>query len=114
MLEGADGATSTVEAPYQATDCAGLPFAPRIEATVGKRGADRARARRRRCACVVTVPAGQAATAVANVGLPPALGIDLRRLAKACAPAAFAASACPATRAHRHGDGDDAAAADAR
>ena len=38
VLEGADGGTATVTAPYQATDCAGLPFAPRLEATIGARG----------------------------------------------------------------------------
>ena len=96
VLEGVDGATATVEAPYQATDCAGLPFAPRIEATVGKRGAT-AVGKAPPLRVTVIVPAGQAATSVANVGLPPALGIDLRRLAKACAPTAFAAGSCPAT-----------------
>lgn len=96
VLEGVDGSTATVEAPYQATDCAGLPFSPRIEATVGKRGAT-AVGKAPPLRVTVIVPAGQAATSVANVGLPPALGIDLRRLAKACAPTAFAAGACPAT-----------------
>ena len=38
VLEGADGGTATVTAPYQATDCAGLPFAPKLEATIGARG----------------------------------------------------------------------------
>jgi hypothetical protein len=96
VLEGVDGATATVEAPYQATDCAGLPFSPRIEATIGKRGLT-AKGKAPALRVLVTVPAGNAATAVANVGLPPVLGTDLKRLAKACAPAVFAASACPAT-----------------
>ncbi|MDA0161540.1 hypothetical protein OM076_14785 [Solirubrobacter ginsenosidimutans] len=95
VLEGADGGTSTVTAPYQATDCAGLPFSPRIEATIGKRG-QTAPGKAPALRVVVTVPAGNAATAVANVGLPPVLTADLKRLAKACAPAVFAASACPA------------------
>ena len=96
VLEGVDGATATVEAPYQATDCAGLPFSPRIEATVGKRGATAA-GKAPPLRVTVLVPEGQAATAVANVGLPAAIGIDLKRLAKACSQAAFSANACPAT-----------------
>ncbi|WP_028062592.1 hypothetical protein [Solirubrobacter soli] len=96
VLEGVDGATATVEAPYQATDCAGLPFSPRIEAVAGKRGATAVGAAPP-LRVTVLVPAGQAATSVANVGLPPALGIDLKRLAKACSPTAFAAGSCPAT-----------------
>ena len=95
MLEGVDGATSTVAAPYQATDCAGLPFSPKIEATIGKRG-QTAKGKAPALKVVVIVPAGHAATAIANVGLPPVLGTDLKRLGKACAPATFAASACPA------------------
>src|SRR4029077_4022672 len=86
VVDGVDGATATVDAPYQATDCAGLPFSPRIEATAGKRGATGV-GKAPPLRVTVIVPAGQAATSVANVGLPAALGIDLRRLAKACAPA---------------------------
>jgi hypothetical protein len=98
VLEGVDGASATVEAPYQATDCAGLPFAPRIEATVGKRGATAA-GKAPPLHVTVTVPEGQAATAVANVGLPRAIGVDLRRLSKACGLAAFTANACaPSSR----------------
>jgi hypothetical protein len=96
VLEGVDGATSTVTAPYQATDCAGLPFSPKIEATIGKRG-ETAKGKAPALHVVVTVPAGNAATQIANVGLPPVLGTDLKRLGKACAPATFAASACPAS-----------------
>jgi hypothetical protein len=96
VLAGVDGATATVEAPYQATDCAGLPFSPRIAAVAGKRGATAAR-KAPPLRVTVLVPAGQAATSVANVGLPPALGIDLKRLAKACPPTAFAAGSCPAS-----------------
>jgi len=96
VLEGADGATATVTAPYQATDCAGVGFSPRLEATVGRRGKTGAGAAAQLRA-VITVPAGQASTAVANVGLPPPLATDLSRLSKACAPDAFAAGACPAS-----------------
>ena len=85
---GVGGTVATVSAPYAATDCAGLAFSPKLEATLGARGktkvglvpaaegrdhrAGRARARRRsrtwrcrRCSA-----------------------LDLKKLSKACAPAA--------------------------
>ena len=79
VLDGTDGSTATVTAPYQASDCAGLRFSPRLEATAGARGktGEGASAPLR---VVITVPAGHAATAVASVGLPRAFGIDLRGL----------------------------------
>ena len=48
MLEAADGGTvARVSAPYQATDCAGLTFSPKLEATLGARGKTKwARSRR--------------------------------------------------------------------
>ncbi len=96
IIDGADGASASASAPYQATDCAGLPFAPRIEATVGARGKTGSGAAAPLRA-VITVPAGNAATASAAVDLPNAIGLDIRKLAQACAPAAFAANACPAS-----------------
>ena len=96
MLDGTDGSTATVTAPYQASDCAGLRFAPRLEATVGARGKT-GKGASAPLRVVITVPAGHAATAVASVGLPRAFGIDLRGLGKACPAAAFAAAACPAS-----------------
>ena len=93
VLEGAEGATATVTAPYQATDCEGLPFAPRLEATVGARGKTRIGAFAPLHA-VITVPAGHAATAIAEVDLPSAVSIDLQRLSKACAPGV---ASCPAS-----------------
>jgi hypothetical protein len=96
VLDGADGATATVTAPYQATDCAGLRFAPRLEATVGARGSTGAGAHPP-LRTVITVPAGQSSTASAKVDLPTAIGIDLKQLAKACAPQLYAAGACPAS-----------------
>jgi hypothetical protein len=95
VLEGTGGSTAVVTAPYQATDCAGLPFRPRIEATVGKRGAT-TRRKAPPLKVSVIVPAGNAATAVADVALPPAIGADLKKLATACPPATLAANACPA------------------
>jgi hypothetical protein len=96
VLDGVDGAQATVAAPYQATDCAGLRFTPRLDATVGARGKTRAGVTAPLHA-VITVPDGQSSTAQADVALPSAIAIDLPRLSKACAPAQFAAHACPAS-----------------
>jgi hypothetical protein len=96
LLDGVNGGSATVTAPYQATDCLGLPFAPRLEATVGARGKT-ASGSHPPLSTVVTVPDGQAATAVAKVDLPNAIGIDLMQLAKACPEAAYAAGTCPAS-----------------
>ena len=96
ILEGADGSSATVTAPYQATDCAGLRFSPRLEATVGARGKTR-KGDAAPLRAVITVPAGQSSTAVAAVTLPKAIVTDIKRLAKACKPEAFAAGACPAS-----------------
>jgi hypothetical protein len=96
VLDGSDGATATVTAPYQATDCAGLRFAPKLEAVVGRRGATGVGAYAPLRA-VITVPAGQAATSSARVDLPRAIAIDLRRLSKACGPDLYAAGTCPAS-----------------
>jgi hypothetical protein len=96
ILEGADGSSATVTAPYQATDCAGLRFAPKLEATVGARGKTASGAHPP-LRTVITVPAGQASTAVAKVDLPKAIAIDLRQLAKACPADRYAAGTCPAS-----------------
>ena len=95
VLDGVDGGLATVTAPYQATDCAGLLFAPKLEATVGARGKT-GKGARAPIHAVITVPDGQSSTARADVALPSAIAIDLPRLAKACGPAQFAAHACPA------------------
>ena len=96
ILEGADGSSATVTAPYQATDCAGLKFSPRLEATVGARGKT-GKGKAAPLRAVISVPAGQSSTAVAVVTLPKAFATNTTRLAKACQPAAFAAGACPAS-----------------
>lgn len=95
-LTGVGGTVATASAPYAATDCAGLRFSPKIEATVGARGKTGAGSFPPLKA-VISVPAGQSSTAVAEVSLPPALGLDLKKLQKACAPAQFQGGACPAT-----------------
>src|ERR1700754_1247559 len=43
---------------------------------------------------IITVPAGQASTASADVALPPSLGIDLKRLSTACPAEKFVTGTC--------------------
>jgi hypothetical protein len=96
ILEGAGGSSATVTAPYQATDCAGLKFSPRLEATVGARGKT-GKGKAAPLRAVISVPAGQSSTATAIVTLPQAIATNVKRLANACQPAAFTAGTCPAS-----------------
>jgi hypothetical protein len=77
VLEGSGGAVAAPTAPYQATDCAGLPFAPRVGATIGS-------ARRPALRTVITVPPGQAATQTAAVTIPRGIGVDLGAIEHIC------------------------------
>lgn len=95
-LEGVGGTVAKVSAPYHATDCAGLKFSPKLEATIGARGKTAA-GTFPPLKAVITVPDGQSSTAVADVTLPPTLGLDLKKLAKACAPAQFQSGTCANT-----------------
>jgi hypothetical protein len=90
-LTGESGAAATVAAPYQATDCASLPFKPVLQATLGARNRTRSGSFAPLKA-VITVPAGQASTAIAEVTLPAILSLDLNRLNKS----ACASEPCPA------------------
>jgi hypothetical protein len=85
VLESAGGAVATPTAPYQATDCAGLPFAPRVSARIGSR-------RKPALRTVITVPPGHAATRQAAVTLPRGVSPDLEQVRAVCQPGA----ACPA------------------
>jgi hypothetical protein len=96
LLDGAGGSSATVSAPYQATDCLGLHFAPHLEASIGARGKT-ASGVHAPLSTVITVPDGQSSTAIAKVDLPNAIGIDLMQLSKACPAAAYAAGTCPAS-----------------
>jgi hypothetical protein len=96
VVAGVDGASAAVGAPYQATDCAGLAFEPRLQATIGSRG-HTGRHATAPLHVVVRVPAGDAATARAEVALPPAVGLNAARLNRSCQPDAYAADRCPAS-----------------
>jgi hypothetical protein len=95
-LTGVGGTVATVSAPYAAPDCAGLKFSPKLTATLGARGKTKVGSFPPLKA-VITVPEGQGSTAIADVALPPMLGLDLKKLSKACGAQQFQAGACPKT-----------------
>jgi hypothetical protein len=93
-LTSRSGASATAKAPYQATDCAGLPFTPRLAASIdarGPKGATHQPALR----TVITVPAGNAATSATTVALPKRLGLALP-IRTVCTLDQQATDACPA------------------
>ena len=108
-LTGVGGTVATVSAPYAATDCAGLAFSPKLEATLGARGKTKVGSFPPLKA-VITVPEGQGSTAIADVALPPMLGLDLKKLSKACGPAQFQSGTCAEDVRDRDRRGHDAAA----
>jgi hypothetical protein len=94
-LTAAGGATATATAPYTATDCGGLPFAPRLAATIDARGPAGARTQPA-LRTVITIPPGNASTSETSVALPSRLGILAAAIRGVCLVAQQAADACPA------------------
>jgi hypothetical protein len=91
----ADGATATAQAPYQATGCELLAFAPRISGSVGARGETEARDHPP-VTTVITTPPGHAVARSAAVTLPAGIGVDITRLRSICEGDALATGNCPA------------------
>jgi hypothetical protein len=87
VLEGGNGAIAAPTAPYQATDCAGLPFRPKIAARIGS-------ARKPALRTLITIPRGNAATRSAAVTLPRGVGVDIGAIERSCALAEQAAGPC--------------------
>ena len=89
------GTTATADAPYQATGCDKLPFAPKLSATVGAPGQVAANTHP---PLVVTITQAdhQAAMKRTVVSLPSGIGVDLKNLSSVCTDAQLGAGACPA------------------
>jgi hypothetical protein len=89
------GTTATADAPYQATGCDKLPFAPKLTATVGAPGQVAANTHP---PLVVTITQAdhQAAMKRTVVSLPAGIGVDLKNLSSICTDAQLGAGACPA------------------
>jgi hypothetical protein len=88
------GATATAEAPYQATGCEALPFAPQVAARVGGPG-QTARGRYPAFSATITSPPGHANLRRVAVTLPLGVTADFDRLGRACPEDVFARNACP-------------------
>jgi hypothetical protein len=88
------GDTASASAPFQATGCDRLPFAPKITAVAGGKG-NTAKGKRPVLRAIVEQPIDQARLASTTVTLPSSLGVAL---GKAICPAAQAdAGSCPVT-----------------
>jgi hypothetical protein len=88
------GDTATASAPFQATGCDKLPFAPKITAVAGGKG-NTAKGKRPLLRAIVEQPIEQARLASTTVTLPPTLGVALGK--SVCPTAQADAGNCPAT-----------------
>jgi hypothetical protein len=94
-VHGSDGASATVASPFQAVDCASLPFKPKFTAST------QAHTSKRRGASLrlkLALGAGQANLAKVRVILPERLPVRLATLQSACLAGIFDAdpASCPA------------------
>ncbi|HEY6757957.1 MAG TPA: hypothetical protein VI318_00645 [Baekduia sp.] len=89
------GTQATASAPYQATGCDRLPFAPKLTATVGSAGQVAANTHPP-LTVTITQADGQAAQKKTVVSLPAGIGVDLPNLKAICTDAQLGQGACPA------------------
>ena len=90
------GTTATADAPYAATGCDKLPFAPKLTASVGGAG-QVAKGSHPPLKVTIQQADGQAAMSRTVVSLPAGIGVDLKNLGAVCSDAQLGAGACPAT-----------------
>ena len=89
-LTGAQGASAAVSSPFQMTDCASLPFAPKLTASVGGRASKANGASLD--VKIESAGLGQANIAKVDLQLPKVLPSRLSTLQKACLAATFNAN----------------------
>jgi hypothetical protein len=87
-VSGVGTPSSRQAAPFTPTGCDKVPYAPRIEASIGNR-------RQPSLRTVITVPAGHASTARAAVTLPAGIAVNVNALGDTCTLAEQAAGPCP-------------------
>jgi hypothetical protein len=94
-LYGSDGASAAVSSPFQAVDCASLPFKPKFTASTRARTSKRSGTSLR---LKIVLGAGGANLAKVRVILPERLPVRLTTLQNACLAATFDAdpASCPA------------------
>jgi hypothetical protein len=89
------GTTATADAPYAATGCDKLPFAPKLSAKIGGAG-QVAKGSHPPLSVTIEQADGQAAMSRTVVSLPTGVGVDLKNLGAVCTAAQLAAGTCPA------------------
>lgn len=90
------GGTGASETTYQAGGCEGLPFGPKMAASLTGTRAQVGEGGHPSFEADVTQPPGQASMKSVSVTLPAGVSTDPVSLAAACPAAAFAQDACPA------------------
>jgi hypothetical protein len=88
------GAQATADAPYQATSCDKLPYAPKLSATLGTPGQTK-KGVKPQLTTVVSQAPGEANSRRVEVTLPDGLGANPAGLARACPVEQLEANACP-------------------
>lgn len=91
------GGTGASETTYQAGGCEGLPFAPKMAASLGDTRAQVAEGGHPSFTADVTQAPGQAGMKSVEVTLPAGVSTDPVALGAACPAAVFAQGACPQT-----------------
>lgn len=96
VFASAEGGSASASAPFQATGCEQLPFAPLISAVIGGRG-QTGRLKHPFLRTVIEQRAGEAAIRTTTVTLPPVVGPDVNALQHACPPevALSPSATCP-------------------
>jgi hypothetical protein len=87
--------TAASDAPYQATGCENLPFAPKIATKLGANG-ETGKGKHPPLQVTITQADGEAAQARTVVTLPENIGVDLKNLGGLCTDAQLQTSSCPA------------------
>jgi hypothetical protein len=87
--------TAASDAPYQATACDQLPFAPKIATKLGAPG-ETGVGKHPPLQVTITQADGEAAQARTVVTLPDKIGVDLKNLGGLCTDAQLQSSSCPA------------------
>jgi hypothetical protein len=95
QLISPQGGVASVSSHFQLTNCAALPFAPKITFAIGRRG-HVAPGRSTPLTVTLTQKAGEAANRRVAVILPINLAAEQGPLQTECTPAQYAADACPA------------------
>ena len=90
-LTGYEGASAAVSTPFQATNCAALPFTPKLTAERARAG-EQSRTARASTVNVESAGLGQANIHKVDLTLPEALPSRLTTIQKACLESVFDAN----------------------